>query len=115
MFVLRCAFFLSIVYASIVFGSGALRSPHAFEAAVATETSGAARGAMARASDWCAERPTRCARDASRLTALVEMTTIEPVSGSDEVVLADADVAKAPLPVPDPRRRAARAVLTDAR
>ena len=113
MFILRCAFFLSIVYVSIVCGSSALHNPHAFEAAVASEASGAANAAVARAADWCAERPSRCSRDAARLTAMVEATVAEPVSGGDEVVLAEAP--RAPRPVPAPRRRAALAVLTAAR
>lgn len=115
MFFLRCAFFLSIVYVSISCGVGALHSPHAFEAAVASEAAGVANAAVARATDWCAERPTQCIRDAARLTALVRTAVAEPVSGPEDVVLADAAAPSAPMPIPDPRRRAARAVLTDVR
>ena len=115
MFFLRCAFFLSIVYVSISCGVGSLYSPHAFEAAVASEAAGVADAAVARATDWCAERPAQCVRDAARLTALVQTAAAEPVSGSGDVVLADAEAAPAPMPVPDPRRRATRAVLTDGR
>lgn len=114
MFFLRCAFFLSIVYVSISFGAGSLRSPHAFAGAVASEAAGVANVAVARATNWCAERPAQCARDAARLTALVQMTDAEPSSGEDEG-LAKAEVSPAPLPIPAPRRRAARAVLTDGR
>ena len=115
MFFLRCAFFLSIVYVSISFGAGSLRNPHAFEAAVAGEASEVATGVVARATDWCAERPAQCVRDAARLNTLVQMTVAEPISGAEDVVLTDAETPRAPMPVPDPRRRAARAVLTDAR
>lgn len=114
MFFLRCAFFLSIVYAGIAFGAGSLHSPHAFEAAVASEASGMAQAAVARATDWCAERPAQCVRDAARLDALVETAMAEPVSGAPDEVLAD-EAPRAPMPVRDPRRRAARAMLTDAR
>ena len=48
MFFLRCAFFLSIVYVSISCGVGSLHSPHAFEAAVASEAAGVADAAVAR-------------------------------------------------------------------
>ena len=102
MFFLRCAFFLSIVYVSISCGVGALHSPHAFEAAVASEAAGVANAAVARAT-------------AARLTALVRTAVAEPVSGPEDVVLTDAAAPSAPMPIPDPRRRAARAVLTDVR
>ena len=115
MFFLRCAFFLSIVYVSIAFGAGSLRNPHAFEAAVAGEASDMATTVVARATDWCAERPAQCVRDAARLAQLVKMTAAAPVSGAEDVVLADAETPRAPMPIPDPRRRAARAVLTSAR
>lgn len=112
MFFLRCAFWLTIVYTSICFSAGALRSPHAFEAAVASETSGVADAVVARATDWCAERPGHCVRDAARLTALVQSAVAAEPAGPDDMVVAE---ATAPLPVPDPRRRAARAVLTGGR
>lgn len=115
MFFLRCAFFLSIVYVSIALGAGSLRSPHAFEAAVASEASDVATAAVAHASDWCAERPARCARDAARLTSLVQTTASEPAFDGDDTLLADAEGPHAPLPVPDPRRHHARVVLTEAR
>ena len=115
MFFLRCGFFLSIVYVGITFGVGSLRSPHAFEAAVASEAASVTDAAVARATDWCAERPARCARDAARLTALVQATAVEPVSDDAGVELADAEAPVVPLPVRDPRRRGTRAVLTDAR
>ena len=114
MFFLRCAFFLSIVYVSISFGVGSSRNTHAFEAAVAGEASDVAATAVARATDWCVERPARCTRDAARLTALVQMTAAEPTAGGDEV-RAEAETSHAPTSIRDPRRRAARAVLTDAR
>ena len=112
MFLLRCAFWLTIVYTSICFGAGSLRSPHAFEAAVASETSGVANAVVARATDWCAERPGQCVHDAARLNALVETAAAAEPAGGDDMVVA---AAAAPLPVPDPRRRAARAVLTGGR
>ncbi len=115
MFFLRCAFFLSIVYVSISCGVGSLHSPHAFEAAVASEAASVANAAVSRATDWCAERPAQCVRDAARLTALVQTAVAEPVSSTEDVVLFDAEVPSAPMPVPDPRRRAARALLTNAR
>lgn len=115
MFFLRCGFFLSIVYVGITFGVGSLRSPQAFEAAIASEAVNVTDAAVAHATDWCAERPARCSRDAVRLTALVQATAIEPVFDGTGVELADAEVPAAPLPVRDPRRRGIRAVLTDAR
>ena len=104
MFFLRCAFFLSIVYVSIFSGVRSLRSPHTFEAAVASETVGVTGAAVQSATDWCAERPAQCVRDAARLT--------EPVPGTED---ANDEARPTPMPVPDPRRRAARAMLTDAR
>lgn len=115
MFLLRCTFFLAIVYVSIAFGSGAPRSPHPFETALATQASGVVDVALARATDWCAERPSRCARDAARLTTLVETTMAESVSGGDEIVLPEAGQPVVPQPVRDPRRRNARAGLTGTR
>lgn len=112
MFFLRCAFFLSIVYVSIFSGVRSLRSPHTFEAAVASQTVGVTGAAVQRATDWCSERPAQCVRDAARLTALVQTASAEPVPGTED---ADDEAQPAPMPVPDPRRRAARAMLTDAR
>ena len=115
MFVLRCGFFLSIVYIGITFGVGSLRSPDAFEAAVASEAASVGNAAVARATNWCVERPTRCIRDAARLTALVKATAIEPVFDDRDVEPADVEAPAVPLPVRDLRRRGARAVLTDPR
>ncbi len=115
MFFLRCGFFLSIVYVGITFGVGSLRSSQAFEAAVASEAASVTDAAVAHATDWCAERPARCIRDAARLTALVEATAIEPVFDGTAIERADPEVPAVPLPVRDPRRRVIRAVLTDAR
>ena len=115
MFFLRCAFFLSIVYVSIFCGVGSLHRSHAFEAVVAHDTAGVADAVVLRATDWCAERPAQCFRGAARLTALVQTAVIEPVSDADDMVPAAVEAPPAPMPIPDPRRRAAHAVLTDVR
>lgn len=112
MFVLRCGFFLSIVYIAITFGVGLPPDPEAFRSAVPSEAASVADAVLARATRWCVERPARCADDAARLTALVQSAAIEPVFENKDVELADAEVPAIPLPVRDPRRRGARAMLT---
>ena len=114
MFLLRCAFFLSIVYVGISCGIGSPRGTRASEAAVASEVSGLA-AAVARVTDRCEGRAAQCLRDAARLTVLVQTAVADPASGTEDAMVADAEAPRTPMPVSDPRRRAARAVLTNAR
>lgn len=115
MFFLRCAISLAIVYSCILCSVAPLHGPRDLASAIAGETTDVAGAVVARANDWCAGHPVQCFRDAARLNALVQSTASEPISASEEIVVAKADMPRAPMPVPAPRRRAARAVLTDAR
>ncbi len=115
MFLIRCAFWLAVVYASMFWGGGALRRHGAFEAAVADGTARA--GAVTRSlADGvaCGAGVERCAvaavhaaaaarvADAASMTALVQ-TALRSDEGSEEIVR-DADE------VPAPQRRGAGAL-----
>ena len=100
MFILRCTFWLSVMYAFISFGVGALRAPHAFEAALASEAATVGSAAVARATDWCVERPGRCARDAASLDALV----LRVAANADDAFGDAAQNDGAVMAAPDARR-----------
>lgn len=111
MFLLRCAFWLSIVFASMSWGEGALRSPGLATSVGVTATTlrAAADRSLGGISAFCKDREAACLRDAARLTALVD-TTLQPVD-RDDVIVQDR-VIDPPLPPPAPRRRAAASMLT---
>ncbi len=107
-FLVRCAFWLSIVFTSMAWTSDprALKvaQPHALRDAVlqgGLALAGAAKdAAIHKAEAWCVNSPRQCLADAGQLTALVAANQAEdlgePVAG--EVY---------PLPPTDPRRHPA--------
>lgn len=131
-FLLKCAFWLALVYAAMLYGFGPIRAVsvdgkpstqaprpvaeealHASQAVVQAAVGGAATGAAA----LCAHRPTECLAEGARLTALFDASgVVEPspiergrkTHRSDRSPLADGDGRLAstsvPMPVPDPRR-----------
>ncbi len=122
MFLLRCAFWLSVVYASMSWGGTVFQHHGSFEAATRGEPAlldgGVVGRAAAGAADVCRGREVDCVRDAAMLTALVRKT----LRNDDDATPAGSDVssapeelvvqAEAPRPVPDPRRRDVTRVLT---
>ena len=110
MFLLRCTFWLSIVYASMSWGGNALQHHGGFAAAAATRSAmrdGAAERAVASVTGFCQDHQAPCLKDAALMTTLVE-TTLQ--TDADEAIVQDA--AEVPAPMPAPRRRVASAVLT---
>ncbi len=86
MFFLRCAFFLSIVYSSMSWTSGALQAQgpggHA-NATAPAETSRLVSKAVAGATDFCARHAADCLADAARLTSLFAATDPSEPSTAD--------------------------------
>ncbi len=113
MFLLRCIFWLSVVYASMSWNDGAFSRHGSFGAAVTgndTGSFGAFVGHTAQtALGFCNGRATECMKDAASLTTLVHLSLRE---GSDDL---SEDAVDVPLPPPAPRHRIAGAVLTQLR
>ena len=115
MFFLRCAFWLSIVYSSMSWTTGAL--PHAVGtpalAAASAASAQLAERAFTGATDLCSRHAADCLADAARLTSLFAAT--DPSHEQDAAAATPAsDQDVVPLPVPDPRRRAGDAKLAPA-
>lgn len=113
MFFLRCAFWLSIVYASMSWTPGTLAPVNVGSSLVAAARSQAeslVTSAATSASDLCGRHPAECIAEAARLTALVTVTGHSAQADADE----PATTATIPLPVPDPRRHARDAKLARA-
>ena len=81
MFLPRCAFWLSVVYASMYWGGGASRHHGSFDQAAANSASVSAIAGAARtwngiaehaATSVCRSGAGECLKDAARLTELVE-------------------------------------------
>ena len=114
MFLLRCTFWLSIVYASMSWGGKALQHHESFASVTADRSSvmeTVAERAVASVSSFCQEHEAQCLRDAASMTTLVQ-ATLEKDDPDEAIVPETADI---PLPTPDPRRRVASAVLTRVR
>ena len=110
MFLLRCIFWLSVVYASMSFGGGALRHRGSFDAAVASTSptlDSVATQAVGGVSALCRGREAQCLQDAARMTSLVRATLLQD---DDKSIVQEAP--EPPLPPPAPRRRVAAAMLT---
>ena len=115
MFLLRCAFWLSIVYASMSWSGDALRrhvSPTAVAANGSAMLQPIAERAIASVGGVCEGHEAQCFKDARSLTTLVS-TVLRNDDDVQEPVTRDAP--DAPVPMPVPRRRVATAVLTHAR
>ena len=114
MFLLRCTFWLSIVYASMSWGIGAAR-PHDAVASTARRPAmldGAAERAVASIAGICQAHGAQCLKDAASLTTLVQ-TSLQQADADEADETELANVAVAPLPAPRPR--VASAVLTRGR
>ncbi len=116
---LRCAFWLAIVYASILLHPRASTSGEGAGEAVAAKVAGMAA--------LCGRRAGACgdaARDAAGLAELFAASVADPArpltdwaaaelaSGNGPARVAAGDRPGIPSPVPDPRRRARGRVLT---
>ena len=111
MFLLRCTFWLSIVYASMSWGGHTLRHHRAFEVAAADRPAmpaTVAERAVVGVSAFCEDHGAECLKDAALMTTLVG-TTLQKDEADASAVQASTD---APVPMPAPRRRVASAVLT---
>ena len=103
-FLLRCIFWLSIVYSSMSWASDA-GQPHALRDVLARESRALAQTAGNTAVDharaWCVDSPRRCLADASQLTALVS------ANQSEDLTEAAAPAREIyPLPPANPHRHA---------
>ena len=82
-FLIRCIFWLSIVYSSMSWAVDAAR-PHALRDAVVQEglavVAGAKDTVVEGAKAWCVKSPERCLADASQLTRLVIANQSEDLS-----------------------------------
>lgn len=115
LFFLRCAFWLTIVYASMSWtrdelASGDWARPTPVPAAVAGLLSAQAEAGVAA---LCKHQPARCLADAARLTALVDGAAENQDSVPDSA--GGSHMPAVPMPVPDPRRRARGTMQTQAR
>ncbi len=116
-FLLRCVFWLSIVYSSMSWAVGpstdglraaaAVGQPAALRQAVldgGLALAGAARAAAVDgATAWCVNSPRQCLADATQLTALVSANQAEDLG---DPAADAASIALFPLPPVDPRRHA---------
>ena len=139
-FLLKCAFWLALVYAAMLYGFGPVRrvafddgaTKRAPAADVARAGQTAMRAAISDATSsvaaMCAHRPTECLADAARLKALFEASgAVEPVVIAQRTpkarrvdtkrVSLEATVPSPvgtdiPMPVADPRRQGRVSRLT---
>ncbi len=110
MFFLRCAFWLSVVYASISWTPGTLTSAGADSDLIAVGRSQAqslVETARAQVAAYCMHHARECLDDAAHLTTLVAAFERSADTGLEE----PETTASIPLPVPDPRRHARDAKL----
>ena len=141
-FLLKCAFWLALVYAAMLYGFGPVRpvsSDDVVSRPVSRQTAGdvaragqaavqaALGGATGGVTALCAHRPTDCLAEAARLKALFDASgAVEPLlvehppksrrSDPKTMPLAGGDVrhvsTSVPMPVADPRRQGRVSRLT---
>lgn len=117
MFLLRCAFWLSVVYASMSWAPGTLAPVNVGSSLVEagrSQTQSLVASAAARATDLCARHARECIAEAARLTALISATDRSAEAAADEPKTDAMPTATIPLPVPDPRRHVRDAKLARA-
>ncbi len=116
-FPLRCAFWLSIVYASMSWAPGTL-APGSVGSGLAStlvetgrsQADSLVTSATASAAEFCARHAPECIAEAARLTSLFAASERRDGADADE----PATTATIPLPVRDPRRRIRDAKLAHA-
>ena len=108
MFLLRCAFWLSIVYASMSWGSDAFHRRGPLDTAMAMPSVGViAERVKAAGSTVCRGREMQCLTDAAAMTGLVKTALSR---GDNDVTVQDAD--DVPLPPRAPRHHIVTGMLT---
>ena len=109
-FLIRCVFWLSIVFSSMTWAVGASQpKPQAFRDAVVSGGLAAVGAATAVVEDeakaWCVKSPGQCLDDAARLTALVSANQNEDTGEASRIEPARPSDRRDPVPPSRPQHR----------